>query len=473
MTPRGLPVLFVDDEPGNLELFKLGFEREFELRTAASGADALAILASEDIGVILTDERMPRMTGIDLLARAAEDWPHTVRVIVSAYSDSQRLLQAINRGHVHEYIVKPWDKSELARCIERSLKFAARMRSQAEQANMGEVHAREIGEKYDTAHVIGAHGGLKKVVSDARLAARTDAALLITGETGTGKELIARLVHEASPRAGRPFVCVNCAGLADGVLESELFGHEQGAFTGALRQRKGRFELAASGTIFLDEIGDVSPRVQVTLLRVLQEKTIERVGGSSPIRVDVRVLAATHRDLLRLVSEGKFRQDLYYRLAVVLLRVPPLRERRADVRPLVQQFLRTYGPRIGKLATLDDEVYDYLEAYHWPGNVRELENMVQRALAMTEGSELTVEDFAFDVEEPVTATASPRSVDGAGPAEGASLQDDLREQERRRIVDGLDACGGNQTRAAKLLGMPRRTLVDKVRTYGIARRPKR
>jgi DNA-binding NtrC family response regulator len=466
MSTRTLPVLIVDDEPGNIELFKMQFEGAFAVRTAAGGDEALAIMAREAIGVLLTDERMPGMTGVDLLARAVLRWPDTVRVIVSAYSDSPRLLQAINRGHAHEYLVKPWDKAELAACMDRGLAIAERRRALVAQADMAELYARDTSEHYDTAHVVGEHGGLQDVVSLARRAAQADATLLITGETGTGKELIARLVHDASPRASHPFVRVNCAALAEGVLESELFGHEQGAFTGAHRLRRGRFELAHDGTIFLDEIGELSAKMQAMLLRVLQEKEIERVGGASPISVDVRVLAATHRDLRRLVREGQFREDLYYRLAVVPLHVPALRDRIEDVRPLVQYFLGKYGRRIGKIATLDTEVYEYLEAYPWPGNVREVENMVQRALVLAKGPELTVEDFAFDIEDPPVARTSMR------PSSSASLRGDLKDEERRRIMDALDHCQGNQSNAAKHLGMPRRTLVERLRAYGVSRKRK-
>jgi DNA-binding NtrC family response regulator len=463
MTRHALPVLFVDDELHNLELFRMQFEGAFAIRTAAGGEQALAAMAREPIGVLLADEQMPGMTGIDLLAHAVSRWPDTVRVIVSAYSDPPRLLRAINRGHAHEYIVKPWDKPELAACMERGLVIAERRRALIARAEMGELYERDAGEQYDTTHVIGEDGGLKDVVTLARRAAQADATLLITGETGTGKELIARLVHDASPRRLRPFVRVNCAALAEGVLESELFGHEQGAFTGAHRLRKGRFELATGGTIFLDEIGEVSAKVQATLLRVLQEKEIERVGGSSPIRVDVRVLAATHRDLRRMVRDGEFREDLYYRLTVVPLHVPALRDRKADVQLLVQHFLGKHGPRIGKIAPVDPEVYEYLEAYTWPGNVRELENMVQRALILAQGPELTVEDFAFSLDDDAAARASSR------PASG-SLRDELKDEERRRILHALEQCHGNQSQAARLLGMPRRTLVERLRAYGVTRK---
>jgi DNA-binding NtrC family response regulator len=463
MTAGLLPVLFVDDEPGNLELFRMQFEDSFTVRTAGGGDAALAALAAEPIGVLLTDERMPGMTGVDLLARAVVQWPDTMRVIVSAYSDSPRLLRAINRGHAHEYLVKPWDRAELAACMERGLAIAERRRALVAQADMAELYARDTGEQYDTTHVIGEHGGLEGVVTLARRAAQADATLLITGETGTGKELIARLVHDTSPRAQRPFVRVNCAALAEGVLESELFGHEQGAFTGAHRLRRGRFELAHTGTIFLDEIGEVSAKVQATLLRVLQEKEIERVGGSAPIPVDVRVVAATHRDLRRLVRDGQFREDLYYRLAVVPLHVPALRERRDDVRPLVRHFLAKHGRRVGKIATVDAEVYEHLEAYAWPGNVREVENIVQRALVLAAGPELTVEDFAFNLDDPCGPTTGTR------PSSTVSLRDDLKDEERRRILDALDHCQGNQSSAAKHLGMPRRTLVERLRAYGVSR----
>jgi len=467
MSLRALPVLFVDDESSNIELFRMQFEDEFSVRTAAGGEQALAIMAREAIGVLFADEQMPGMTGIDLLAHAASRWPDIVRVVVSAYSDPPRLLRAINRGHAHEYIVKPWDKAELAACIERGLVIAERRRVLITRAEMGELYEREASEQYDTARVVGEDGGLKDVVALARRAAQADATLLITGDTGTGKELFARLIHDASLRRHRPFVRVNCAALAEGVLESELFGHEQGAFTGAHRQRKGRFELAHSGTIFLDEIGEVSAKVQALLLRVLQEKEIERVGGSSPIKVDVRVLAATHRDLRRMVRDGQFREDLYYRLSVIPLHVPALRDRKADVRPLVKHFLAKHGVRVGKVMSVDNEVYDYLEAYTWPGNVRELENLVQRALILAPGSELTVEDFAFNLDD----TLQPRIT--AQPTESASLRDDLRDEERRRILNALDQCHGNQSQSAKLLGMPRRTLVERLRTYGVTRKQQR
>ncbi len=322
---------------------------------------------------------------------------------------------------------------------------------------------RDASEPYNTPHVVGEHGGLREVIALARRAARSDATLMITGETGTGKELIAQLVHESSPRSTQPFVRVNCAALAEGVLESELFGHEQGAFTGAVRLRKGRFELAHRGTIFLDEIGEISAKIQALLLRVLQEKEIERVGGSSPIRIDVRVLAATHRDLHELVRAGRFREDLYYRLNVVPLHVPALRDRRGDIRPLVQHFLAKHSPRSAGAVPVAPEVYALLERHAWPGNVRELENLVQRALVLAQGPELSVADFTSGTRDAIGERARDSGRD-------VSLRRDLKDEERRRILSALEQCQGNQTKAAKTLGMPRRTFVERLRSYGVIRR---
>lgn len=456
-------VLFVDDEVSNIELFRDQFERTFPVRTASSAAEALAIMAREPIGVVLADAQMPGMTGIELLDHVGSLWPDMVRVIVSTDSDPSRRLQAANRGNAHEYIVKPWDQLALASCIERSLAIANHRRTLIARAEMAELYERDASEQYDTTHIIGEDSGLKEAIALARWAAPLDATVLITGETGTGKELIARLVHGASPRRLRPFVRVNCAAFPENVLESELFGHEQGVFAGARFMRKGRFELASGGTIFLDEIGEMSAKIQAQLLRVLQEKQIERVGGSLPIQVDIRVLASTARDLRQLVRTGKFRDDLYYRLSVIPLHVPALRERAGDIRLLVEHFLAKHGRQSGKPLPIDVQVYDYLDAYHWPGNVRELENMVHRALILAQGTELMVEDFAFSLDDAAAARIMLR------PHEGGALQDELKDEERRRILRVLEQCHDNQSRAAKLLGISRRTLVERLRSYGVTR----
>jgi transcriptional regulator with PAS, ATPase and Fis domain len=287
-------------------------------------------------------------------------------------------------------------------------------------------------------------------MSLARRAATSQATVLITGETGTGKEVVARAIHQASARAGGPFVRVNCGALAEGVLESELFGHEAGAFTGAQRARRGRFELAQDGTVFLDEIGDVSAKMQVSLLRVLQEREIERVGGTTPIQVNARVLAATHRDLAASVAEGSFREDLYYRLNVIPIVVPPLRERPQDVDPLVRHFIGKHSPP-GAAPALHPEVLPRLREYSWPGNVRELENLVHRALVLGSGGTLTLEDFTLSLPAPY-------------PSDVRAEARDLETEQLRHV---LLSHGGNVARAARALGLPRTTLLGRARRHGL------
>jgi DNA-binding NtrC family response regulator len=447
--PRALRVLYVDDEPDNLALFQLQFGRDFSVQTAGSGAEALELLAGGDVALLLTDERMPGMTGIDLLSRVVERWPDTVRMIVSAYGDAHRLLLAINRGHAHEYVLKPWSKEELTASLDRGLTIAARRRALVARADISEVYERDVRQEVEG---VVSGGGLERTLALARRAALTDATVLVTGETGSGKEVIARVVHEGSPRAGGPFIRVNCGALAETLLESELFGHEAGAFTGAQRVRRGRFELAQGGTVFLDEIGDISPKMQVSLLRVLQEKEIERVGGSTAIKVNARVVAATHRDLPRLVAAGSFREDLYYRLNVVPLTVPPLRERPQDLEPLLRHFLAKHAR--GRAPQLDDEVLPRLREYSWPGNVRELENLVQRALALCAGDVLTVEDFCI-------ALPAPRTV------VNMDVREQARELEAEQLRSQLIAHGGNLARAARALGVPRTTLLGRAKRHGL------
>ncbi len=448
------PLLYVDDEPSNLELFRLHYEEGFAVRTASSAQEALGLLERERIGLILTDERMPGMSGIELLGRVAERWPDTVRVIVSAYADADRLLRAINRGHAHEYVLKPWDAEELRACIERGLAMVERRRELASRAELAEALERDVREQHQPELVVGSQGGLEATVSAARRAAQSDATVLILGETGTGKEVLARYVHEHSARARAPFVRVNCAALAEGVLESELFGHEQGAFTGAVRTRRGRFELAQGGTLFLDEVGDMSPKLQVSLLRVLQEREFERVGGNQTLSVDVRVIAATHRDLAQRVREERFREDLYYRLNVLPLRVPPLRERVGDLGALLAHFIARHSPP-GVRPRVAPDVVPTLAQYRWPGNVRELENLVQRALVLAQGHELTVEDFCLQL-------SPAREV-----AAGGGVREQVRQTEQEQLRQLLVSHGGNCASAARALGVPRTTLASRARKYGL------
>jgi DNA-binding NtrC family response regulator len=451
--PRLLSVLYVDDEHENLDLFKVQFGGEYVVRTVDSGAAALETLAREDIALLLTDERMPDLSGIDLLHRVVHQFPDVVRVIVAAYRDAQRLLSAIDRGRAHEYILKPWNRDELAACLDRGLTIAARRRALVSRFDAAETLEREVRENGVSAAVVSG-GGLQTVLSLARRAAQSDATVLITGETGTGKEVVARQIHEASPRVAEPFIRVNCGALVEGLLESELFGHEAGAFTGAHRMRRGRFEVAQGGTIFLDEIGDVSPRMQVALLRALQEREIERVGGASPIKIRARVVAATHRDLPQLIAAGAFREDLFYRLNVVPIVVPPLRARRQDVAPLLRHFLVKHAGR-GRRLLLHPDVIPALVAYDWPGNVRELENMVHRAVALATGDVVTLDDFCFT---PPAATAEPPPPD---------VRQQVREAEADALRELIRRSSGNLSRAARAVGLPRSTLVSRAKKHGL------
>jgi DNA-binding NtrC family response regulator len=460
------PVLYIDDEPDNLELFRLHFEEDFEVRTATSGKEALTLIERERIGLILTDERMPGMSGIELLSQVVARWPETVRVIVSAYSDADRLLAAINRGHAHEYIVKPWDVEDLRRCVERGLAMVESRRRLAARAELAEVLEQDAREEHGVAQLVGATGGLQATLQQARRAAQSDATVLVHGETGTGKELIARFIHEESRRAEGPFVRVNCAALAEGVLESELFGHEQGAFTGALKARRGRFELAHGGTLFLDEIGDISPRLQVSLLRVLQEREFERVGGTQTLKVDVRVITATHRDLPRLVAEGRFREDLFYRLNVLPLTVPPLRQRTQDLGALLSHFIARHGGPYRHVRVAPG-VVEALARYRWPGNVRELENLVQRALVQAQGEELQLDDFCLTLSPVAPPPASrPEAAPGPEPLPGG-VREEVRRSEAEQLRELLVQHGGNCSSAARALGIPRTTLISRAKKHGL------
>jgi len=464
-------ILFVDDEPANLQLFRLQLGERYDVLTASHGLEALELLERESVGVVLSDERMPGMRGVDLLAKVFERWPDVPRVIVSAYSDADRLLLAMNRGHAHEYVLKPWKLDELQGCIDRCLALSERRRALLRDASLQAVSvAEESAERSAIAGLVGASAGLGRTVELARRAAASDATVLIQGETGTGKEFFAGYIHACSARARGPLVKLNCGALAEGVLESELFGHDQGAFTGAHRAHKGRFELADGGTLFLDEIGDLSAKLQVSLLRVLQERVFERVGGRRPLSVDVRIIAATHRDLAAEVRAGRFREDLYFRLNVIPLGIPPLRERREDIGDLVAHFVKKHA-RAGADLRLQVGVLEALKAYDWPGNVRELENVVQRAAVLALGDELGLEDFSLRLADTRGAAETRAGSEAAPPltmpSPGPSAREEARDLEMERLREAIVRSGGNLARASRLLGLPRTTLASRAAKLGL------
>jgi DNA-binding NtrC family response regulator len=452
-------ILYVDDERANLDVFRRSFDEEFRVLVAGSGPDALTLLETESVGVLVSDQRMDPMTGIELLTRVATRWPRVTRMLLTAYSDRELLLQAIQLGKVHDYVLKPWRGDDLGLRLRAGLDAFKRARAGAEAEIERDILKEEIKEQ-TASGMIGLEGDLSEVATLIGRVAPTDATVMIRGESGSGKELVARELHRRSSRAERPFVRVNCAAFSEGVLESELFGHEAGAFTGAKQARIGRFEQANGGTLFLDEIGDVSPAVQVRLLRVLQERELERVGGNRTVKIDIRVVAATHRDLETMVRSGEFRQDLFFRLNVVPIVVPPLRHRAGDLAALARHFVEHFCRQLGKRVEISAAALDGLARYDWPGNVRELRNVVERAVVLADGSPLLEpEDFTFDMaKSPAVAVAHSRA---------DSIFEQIAAVEAEKIKDALRRAGGSRARAARLLGIARTTLNDKLKRLDI------
>jgi len=444
-------ILVVDDEPAQRELVG-GFLRKqgFDVVEAAGGGEAVARFKREPFDLVLTDQRMPDLSGLDVLEAVRSASPETAVVIMTAYGTIETAVSAIKAGAA-DYLTKPLNLDELLHRVHR-----VRERHHLVRENRELREA--LTERHRVEGIVGDSGQMQEVLSLVRRVAASDATVLIRGESGTGKELIARALHYASPRAAGPLVKVNCAALAESLLEAELFGHEKGAFTGAVASRKGRFELADGGSIFLDEIGDLPPHLQVKLLRVLQEREFERVGSSRSVKVDVRLLAATHRNLEALVRDGRFRDDLYYRINVVTIMLPPLRERREDLPPLIEHFLRTFAEKNGKTVRgVTREAREALLRYDYPGNIRELENLMERAVVLTRDDVIGMEDLPLTLEAP-----PPESGEGAG------LIAAVEGLERRMIREALARAEGTQTRAAELLGISERVLRYKLRKYGLS-----
>jgi DNA-binding NtrC family response regulator len=460
------PILVVDDEPDNLDAFRFNFKRVFKIHTAGSGDEALGVLKGEDVAVIVTDQRMPRMTGLEFLKAARTVRPNAVGIILTAFTDVDVLIESINLGHVYRYITKPWDAKEVKGILTQAIERFHLRRENALLTERLRQYAgylsQEMHGEFDFGQIIGDAPTLRDVLAKVEQVAPTHSTVLLRGETGTGKELVAHAIHINSPREEKPFVRVNCAALAPGVLESELFGHEKGAFTGALGRRAGRFELADGGTLFLDECGDLPPEVQVKLLRVLQEREFERVGGTESVRVDVRVVSATHRDLEALIAEGKFREDLYYRLNVFPITLPPLRERLEDLPRLVEHFVGKFNRVTGKAVRgFDGSALAALQQYSWPGNVRELENVVERAIIVCRAAEVAAADLDF---------GRRAALGGAPPPVAPSsrpLTARLQEQEKNEIVQAIDRNQGNIAGAARALGINRSTLYYRLRKHGL------
>ncbi len=451
---RSMQVLVVEDERSQREMLAEFLRKEgHQVVEAPDGEGALDLIRGGSFEVVILDQKLPGMSGIQVLEEAKRIQPELDVLMVTAYGTIEAAVEAMKKG-AFDYITKPIDLEELLLALGRMAERQTLIRE-------NEILRERLREKgVDPGQLIYKSGNMAEVVNLAGRVAPSKAAVLILGESGTGKELLARLIHSLSPRSRNPLITVNCAALPESLLESELFGHERGAFTGAVQRRIGLFEQADGGTLFLDEIGDLSPSVQVKLLRFLQEGEFQRVGGSGILRADVRVISATHRDLEEAMRAGSFREDLFYRLNVVTLRVPALRERRQDIRPLVEHFVGRYArENAKKIEGVSREAMELLLKYDYPGNVRELENIIERAVVITRGGVIQTEDLPFGLR-------SPREVHPEPVQEGGGLRAAVESLERRLIERALAEARFNQSRAARLLGLSERMLRYKLKKYG-------
>jgi two-component system, NtrC family, response regulator HydG len=444
---RPLVVVADDEASARSGLGTLLRDEGFDVILTEDGSSALARVQESAPDILVTDLRMPGMDGIELLRRAREAAPELIVVLMTAFAEVETAVRAMQDGAEH-YLTKPLQIDELVLVLRRALD----RRTLHNEAT--ELRAR-LKEHLHFDNIVGASPAMQEVFDVVEQVAPTKASVLITGESGTGKELVAQAIHENSPRTSAPFVKLHCASLAETLLESELFGHEKGSFTGAAGRREGRFKQADGGTLFLDEIGEISPSIQVKLLRFLQEKTFERVGGNETVKVDVRIIAATNRDLASEVAAGKFREDLYYRLNVVNIEMPPLRARPSDLLPLATHFLQRFAKENGKrIDGFADDAVERIGGYRWPGNVRELENIIERAVVLCDGAKLTAKHLPAGVS---AATRGGMRIPGSTMA----------EVERHAIVTTLEACGGRTTQAAQMLDISVRKIQYKLHEYGI------
>jgi len=446
-------ILVVDDEEVMCESLAAWLREDgYAVDTAASGSDAVEKARLKDYAIYFVDLKMPGgMDGIETMMQIRRLHPDASIIIITAYATVDTAITAMKEG-AQEYIVKPCNPEEISLLVNRIIRVKNLQRENT-------ILRKKLTRQYRFQDVISKNARMHEILGLAQEVASLRSTVLIQGESGTGKEMVARAIHYSGDRASKPFVAVSCAALAETLLESELFGHEKGAFTGAAQQKRGKFEMADGGTIFLDEIGDISSKLQVDLLRVLQERCFYRVGGSEEVRVDVRVIAATHVNLQQAVAEGRFRDDLYYRLNVIEILIPPLRERREDIPLLAHHFLERHSHELGKdIGGISEGGLKALMDYNWPGNVRELENAVERAMVTCRGPVLTEDDFSFLAQN--GALAKPWSA----PA-GMTLQ----EMERMLIVATLQKTGGNIKESAAVLGIDRSTLYEKIKKYEIPR----
>jgi DNA-binding NtrC family response regulator len=452
-------VLVVDDEEGVRESVRAVLEDSCEVLLAPTGQEALDLLKGNEVDLVMLDQRMPGESGIDVLPRLKAADPSVVVVLATAVRDVRMAVEAMRRG-AYDYLTKPFDVEEILLVVRRALEKRAMER---ELVSLRSALAEgPPAAPHGFAGMVGRHAEMVRIYQLIGQIAATPATVLITGESGTGKELIARAIHHESDRRGAPFVAVNVAAIPETLLESELFGHERGAFTGAHARKLGRFELAHGGTVFLDEIGSLRLDLQAKLLRVLQEREIERLGGTRPVPVDVRVLAATNVNLRQAVRDRTFREDLFYRLNVVPLHVPPLRERREDIPRLVRHFVKKIARECHRdVRDISSGALDALSRYGWPGNVRELENVIHRAVVLARGPIIQLQDVPLDVAMPETSRLEE--------AAATPLREACDRFERQYVLRVLERVHWNVSRAARLLGVHRNTILAKLATWGVRR----
>jgi len=447
-------ILIIDDEKSQREILS-GFlsKKGYKVYSAESGSQGLKMVKEKTIDIILSDFKMPEMTGIEILEQVSLINPEISFIIITAYGTVENAVKAMQLGAI-DYISKPVNLDELEILLDRIV----------ENKNLiseNQLLREQLQEKNRINSIISQSSKMEEVINLASRSAKSRATILINGENGTGKEVLARAVHYISNRKDKPFVAINIPALSENLLESELFGHEKGSFTGADKMKKGRFELADGGTLFLDEIGDMSVSTQIKILRVLQEHQFERVGGTESIEVDVRIISATNQDLEKKIMEGTFREDLYYRLNVVTIKIPPLRERKEDIPPLIDFFINLYCKENDReKLEISKEAYDMLMKYNFPGNIRELENIIERAVVLTRGNLITLGDLPLHIRGFKEELSRP--VLGKG-----TLPEQVEAVEKELIYDALRESAGNQTKAGKLLGITERNLRYKLKKYNI------
>jgi len=450
-------ILIVDDELNMRLVLKTLLSKEgYDVATASDGLEAMQVLKSGDVNVVVTDLKMPKFDGMGLLDRVIREYPSTPVIIITAPGTVATAVDALKKG-AFDYITKPFEQDELKNVIHKAVK--------TRQLNEDELAFSP--DEIDRQGIVGSSEAMQRIYDTIKKVAPAVTGVLITGETGTGKELIANAIHRNSPRKNNPFIKINCAAIAENLMESELFGYEKGAFTGAVSTKPGRFELADKGTLFLDEIGELPREMQVKILRVIQDQEFERVGGLRTIKVDVRLIAATNRNLIQDVKDGIFREDLYYRLNVFHTHVPPLRDRKEDILPLADYFMQKFNRKLDReVKHIDPKVQETFLKYDWPGNIRELENLMERLVLMAGGDAIMLEDIPAELKLAASASQVSRPDSLEKPFKDV-MKSHMEEVEKQAIILCLEECGGNVTKAAQRLGLSRKGLQLKMIKYNL------